>query len=297
MPDLALNKERCVIFLHIPKAAGTTLYNIMGRQYPRAAIHDIYGIDLDELKAAYDEFKALPQEERDKISLLRGHVAFGIHEYFRRPTTYVTMLRHPVERLISQYFYVLRKPKHYLYEEIKSKNMGLAEYVTSGITSELVNGQTRLLSGIMETADVGFSDPSVSSDVLETAKKNMREHFVTVGLAEHFDESLILMKRLLGWSNVFYARDNVTKGRPVQNEIPKETIRLIEKHNEADMELYESAQKTFNERLRHEGEAFKNELRSFQRLNKLYSTAWNKGYRPTRKALHKVKAVIQGRRA
>jgi hypothetical protein len=288
--------EKCLIFLHIPKAAGTTLYNIMGRQYPPSATHDIYGVDLDDLKAAYDRFRALPQEEKNRIRLLRGHVAFGIHEDFSRPSTYVTMLRHPVERIISHYYYVLRMPKHYLYHEIKSKKMGLAEYVTSGVTSELANGQTRLLSGIMKTADVDFSDPRVSSDVVEAARRNMREHFVAVGLAERFDESLILLKRLLGWGNIYYARENITKGRPAEREIPKETIRLIEKYNEADMELYESAQKMFDERLREEVPALKSELKSFQRLNRFYNAAWSKGYRPTRQALHRVKAALKGLR-
>lgn len=287
---------KTLIFLHIPKAAGTTLYKVMGRQYPPDAIHDIYGIDLDDLRAAYDRFRALPEAERDKIRLLRGHVAFGLHQYFSRPTTYVTMLRHPVERLISHYYYVLRMPKHYLYHEVKSKKMGLAEYVTSGITSELANGQTRLLSGVMETAEVDFSDPAVSSDVLEKARRNMREHFVAVGLAERFDESLILLKRLLGWGSVYYASVNITKGRPAEKEIPKETIRLIEKYNEADMELYESARQMFEERLREEVPDLKKELKSFQRMNRLYSTAWSKGYRPTRRALHKVKAALKGLR-
>lgn len=294
-PEKSAAEEKCLIFLHIPKAAGTTLYNIIERQFPPETIHDIYGNGLAGLRADYENFKSLPDEEREKIRLLRGHIAYGIHRHFRRPTTYITMLRHPVERIISHYYYVLRMPEHYLYQEVTSNKMSLADYVTSGITSELLNGQTRLLSGFQETGEVEVTEPSVATDVLDAARKNIREHFIGVGLAERFDESIILLKRLLGWSNVYYSRDNVTKGRPVKREIPAETIRLVENYNDADMELYEFANQVLEEKLREQGPSLKSELETFQKRNKFYSTAWQ-GYRATRRALHKVKANLGGSR-
>jgi len=73
---------RNLIFLHIPKAAGTTLHSILESHYAAENTHSIY--DPDE---AAREFAAWPLEKREPIRLLKGHLAFGLHELLVGATT------------------------------------------------------------------------------------------------------------------------------------------------------------------------------------------------------------------
>ena len=79
-----------VIFLHIPKAAGTTLTRILERYYNKDRIFVIWGRRLQE---SIGEFTSLPAASRAEIMLLRGHMPFGLHEHLPEPSTYITMLR------------------------------------------------------------------------------------------------------------------------------------------------------------------------------------------------------------
>jgi hypothetical protein len=262
--------ERDLIFIHIPKAAGTTLHEVIARQFPRDAV---FTIDGAKVRECINEFKNLPEEERRTIRCLKGHMPFGLHRYLSRPVDYITLVRHPVDRVISHYYYVLRQPDHYLHHEVTSRRMSLREYVSSGVSPELSNGQTRLISGVPELDSV-TGGVAVSADVLETAKANLQDHFAAVGLSDRFDESLVLFKRLLGWGNICYVRRNVTRDRPSKEEIPGETIRVIERFNEFDLQLYGFAEQSFEDMIAGQGSSFRNELRAFNLLNNAYWIAW-----------------------
>jgi Galactose-3-O-sulfotransferase len=94
-------------------------------------------------------------------------------------------------------------------------------------------------------------------------------HFAVVGLSERFDESLLLIKRKLGWNRLpLYQKQNVAAHRPP--ELPKHVLNTIRKHNELDYELYEWA----SERLQHEleQEDIQKELGKFRVANSLYQS-------------------------
>ncbi len=264
--------DKNLIFLHIPKAAGSTLYPVIDRHYDPAVI---YTIDGSRTWESMKEFASLPDERRRKIRVLKGHMTFGMHRYLFGPSTYITLLRDPVERIISHYYYVLRTPVHYLYDKVKSGNMTLKDYVQSRLSTELDNGQTRLICGVK---DVLFGDEEdevpfgeCSREMLEIAKKNLLDHFSVVGLTERFDETLVLLKRIFGWRMPFYTMRNVTKNRPRKESIDRETLALIEKQNKLDLELYRFAEDLFKRKIAEQGSSFEKEVRRFQAINAVYS--------------------------
>ena len=133
-----------LLFLHIPKAAGTTFHYVLSRQF---SPDEILTIDGSDPESFIEEIKNLPIGDKLRVKCVKGHMPFGLHAYFPQPGTYITFLRDPVDRIISHYYYLRRSPQHYLYEVVTSKHMSLADYATSGISSELLNGQTHLISG------------------------------------------------------------------------------------------------------------------------------------------------------
>ena len=231
---------RNLIFLHIPKAAGTTLHSILESHYPPANTYSIYDPDLPA-----KEFAAWPREKREPIRLLKGHVAFGLHEYLVGETTYITVLRDPVERVKSHYYYAKRYPTHYLYKEITERNMSLKDYATARLSDELDNGQVRMLAGIVSDKDVALG--ACSAGLLKQAQQNIERHFAVTGLAERFDESLALMAIRLGWDWIpSYESLNVA---PEKGQVDADTREAIERANPLDCELYAWAKRRFEDLL------------------------------------------------
>jgi hypothetical protein len=251
-----------VIFLHIPKAAGSTLTSILQQHYKK---QNTFMIDGSRLQQTMAEFTNLPAVRRAEILLLKGHMPFGLHEYLPRPTTYITMLRNPAARVVSAYYFARRRPQHYLYEPIVGNNLDIERFVSTGITTETDNGQLRLLTDHIDDIEIG----GCTRQLLEQAKSNLIRHFVVVGLAERFDQSLLLIKKKLGWNRLpLYEKRNVAEQRPP--ELPKHVLNIIRKHNELDYELYEWAAERFQREL--EREDIEAELRKFQVANSIYQS-------------------------
>jgi hypothetical protein len=291
-------KERALIFLHIAKTAGSTLHAIIERQFAPEVTHNLKRIRPPR---SIQEFFNLPESERRRIRLLKGHMPYGLHKYLSVPATYLTMLRDPVDRVISQYYFTLRMPGISLYEEITSKHMSLADFALKRASLGVVNDQTILLSGVekvntallsgVEMPSFAGNEEVASEDTLRIAIQNLENHFAVVGLSERFDESVLLLKREFGWKNIFYVKRNVTKDRPTKQQVPREVIELIEKQNFLDVQLYEYARQRFEEAIKEQGRNFESELRSFQRKNKLYGTMW-RGYMRAQRTIPIVKATV-----
>ncbi|GAG93090.1 unnamed protein product [marine sediment metagenome] len=163
----------------------------------------------------------------------------------------------------------MRTPHHYLYDLVKREGMTLEDYVGSGVSLELSNGQTKSLAGV-PWHDVPWEDVDLPPDMLQIAKENLRNRFVVVGLTEKFDESLLLMKQRFGWRDIFYTRQEVTAKRPPKSAIPPSTLRIIEEKNNQDMELYAFAKQLLEEQISNEGPSFERRVKLFRLLHGAY---------------------------
>jgi len=224
-----------VIYVHIPKTAGTTFYSILDRNFESA------GTYLYRLTEGTEQLTNLPADQRDRLQLIRGHLPYGIHRCLSQPVEYITILREPIERTISHYYYVLRNPTHRHYQRVVSEKMGIREYVLGCLIKELDNGQVRLISGD------GFQAPfgKCGRELLDQAKHNLQHSFSVVGLTERFDETVLLMARRFGWKKTHYVRQNVTDKRPAREQLDSETLDAVKAINTLDLELYAFAKTLF----------------------------------------------------
>jgi hypothetical protein len=255
-------EDQTIIFLHIPKTAGSTLIRVMEQQYRPEGVYSI--VEPQD----FQDLVGLSETKRAEFRLLKGHMDFGCHELLPGPSTYFTLLRHPIERVISHYYFMLQEPQYQYYDIITASHMNLRKFIESEFDVMMDNVQTRMLSGKGSQLTFG----TCTEEVLETAKKNLREHFTLVGLTEKFDETLLLLKRAFGWKNLFYTRRNVTTNRPKQNELPAATLDTIINSNQLDMELYRYATMLFQEQVHRQGPSFPVEVKLFQSANKLLNT-------------------------
>jgi hypothetical protein len=229
-----MTNDTTVIFVHIPKAAGRTLEAVLERQYPLSARYDVYGWG-DDINKAVTTLEEMSDEAKRRVKLIKGHYQFGLHQYMPQACCYITMMRDPIDRVISHYAYVRNNPDHPFRAVIEAQRMTLKDYVTSGLSTELNNGQTRLLSGMEQRDAFG----QCGADLLTVAQENLARHFAVVGLVERFDQSLALMAAQFEWRWIYYTIRNVSRNRPVRAQLDADTRGAIEQLNELDLALYE----------------------------------------------------------
>jgi hypothetical protein len=215
-----------IIFLHVPKTAGTTLNRLIEWEYP---IAQMYSVDPVLFEWSAKHLWNLPKQRLAKTRMFKGHMLFGLHEVLPQPSTYITVLRNPVERVLSAYYYMRTYKLHPFYWRLRKEKWSLEEYVER---TRRDNVQCKIIAG------AEYHGPC-TKEIMETAKQNLNRHFSVVGLSERFEESLALMKLRFGWQLRSYSTFNVTRSRPKKGDLSQSTLDLILQRNSFDVELYQ----------------------------------------------------------
>lgn len=220
-----LSLDPPLVFLHLPKTAGTTFNRILLRHVASDRVHAFRGEDLP---AQWEAFRRLPEDRRHAVDLLRGHQRFGMHEHLRPGARYLTIVRDPVDRIVSHYRYVVRTEHPLFIDRVRERGLDLRGYATSDLSGELADGQVRWLAGIEHDEPLGPDD-------LERALDNVERHFAWVGVTEHLDEGLVELAAAMRWWRVHYRSRNVAATRP---DVPADVVAAIEERNPLDRELH-----------------------------------------------------------
>ncbi|WP_100404817.1 sulfotransferase family 2 domain-containing protein [Bacillus solitudinis] len=243
--------EDILIHLHMPKTGGTTLKKIIKKNYDKSQSFDVY-VDHQQLPQLLKDISS------KKVQCIQGHIPFGIQKYFHSKSTYITMLRDPIDRIISEYYFIRNIEWHNLHSQVM--NMSLEEYQKIPTNCNL---QTHYILGEK------FGKKLVDED-LEKAKKILLEHFSVVGITEMFDESVFLMKETFGWKDIFYKKFNVSNSRLSKKEIPFEVLQQIAKNNSFDLQLYSFGKKLVEEKLDSLDIKAQKRLKLFSKQNKYW---------------------------
>jgi hypothetical protein len=258
------------IFLHIPKTGGMTLYDIIKKNVREDSTFTIpaNGEDL---------FRNLPPEERQRYRCIMGHAMFGIHEYISNPFYYLTFLRNPVDRLVSQYYHALGAEGNGLSKMIKENRMSCEDFLM-GDMNVVYNHQTRMIAGravirrlskkyrgLLKDKSIRFAIP----ELLSKAKQNIRNFFRFVGIVERYDESLLIMAKKTGFKNIYYTKINVTRKKPAKILLSDEIRESVYEKNKLDLELYRFVNELLDREIKAYGITFKKDLNNFRFNNRL----------------------------
>ncbi|MCB0037091.1 MAG: sulfotransferase family 2 domain-containing protein, partial [Anaerolineales bacterium] len=160
MPQFVNNPPASlIIFLHILKTAGSTFNNLLDDYY---TVQNSAATSPTRLhpNGSVENLTSLSREQRQKIELLYGHMGFGLHQHFSRPAHYITILREPVSRVISQYRHEKRVPLSNTYTLLQ-KGMDLKGFVDYYNDFQTDNMQTRMLAGNWQGRGYGACTPEM----------------------------------------------------------------------------------------------------------------------------------------
>lgn len=266
MPDQPTNRDRAgsikpVLFLHIPKTAGTSFLMMLRNTFGDRRVHRVEQMD-GNIQTTIDQ---IVDNDLNKLSCLTGHLPMhllGRHLDRFQP---FTILREPVARILSLYRFLRDgspaevkrlglRPDFELRALLESDNPELYGQVNNGMVRQLC-GDARV-----NTSWVGaFWNGREDQAALQAAFANLGR--MDFGLAEDMHATLELARAC--WSVPYELREyreNTT--RPETSRESLDDIREIIARNSLDLALFHQAQVLFRERVR-------------QRRQPAAGTGWN----------------------
>jgi hypothetical protein len=177
---------------------------------------------------------------------------------------YVTWLREPIERFLSEFGHVRRGAtwrtvrhvcdgKQYMlpkcYHGDDWRNVSLKSFLNCPYNLAF-NRQTWMMANISQVGCYGGGDSNEKQRaMLRSAKKNLR-NFAFIGLVEYQEESQFVFEQTFGlkFRKPFVQRTR-TFSKTTLNRISPTEVRKIRLSNKLDMQLYEYAKDLFLQRL------------------------------------------------
>ncbi|NBB78933.1 MAG: sulfotransferase family 2 domain-containing protein, partial [Verrucomicrobia bacterium] len=133
------SRSRRILFDHIPKCAGQSLNAYLRRHFPGRKIFHMPG---SAPAASVAQFRQLPESQRHAFALISGHLAGYLFDEVHPDSCKITVLREPVDRIVSHYYFVKRTQSHYLHEKVLREGLSLRDYVEQALSHELSNHYT-----------------------------------------------------------------------------------------------------------------------------------------------------------
>lgn len=268
------NEKKFIIYLHIPKAAGMTVQRMIRRRYGS----NLFQRSVNLIKGSKNlKFKDAVLSKTMKDRFFMGHFCYGIHHFLPHPYTYITFLREPISRLLSLYKYSRSNEGSYYHG--LARNVSPEDFFFKSNLMELDNGMLRFIVGKNPDLNDMFLNRTrlgeCNQEMLNTAKQHIDKEFSFVGIVEKFDESVVLLKKVLGWKNAYYLKRNTSsQHHTYQSNHFKFTDELVEKlqeKNQLDLELYQFAKERFERYVNSLGDNFTKEVTEFQKNNANYN--------------------------
>lgn len=119
------------VSIHIPKTAGTTIGYILDYGSRRRIYYDYSEIyDSNELRKDIALIANHKELFEKKFDIIHGHFRYGKYIELFPCAKYLTCLREPIARTLSQYYHVIQEANHefWQYQKIVSGEMNILDF-------------------------------------------------------------------------------------------------------------------------------------------------------------------------
>lgn len=217
-----------VIFLHIPKATGTSA---------RIFFMDLFGKDNVSWLGVDFSMEELLEGSASLLSnkVVGGHFSYSLSKSIPGYNNlYVSVVREPISRVISLYRYIQRIESHHLHEEAQSKTMLEMIETCAEFRNHVSNFQVQYISDIS-------SIRSKEATFMHAVKNIESSLFYLSSLRNVTGLFQILQKRLApGTEELVYGSHNISPN-PIEKDNlwnDKELMKKLKELNKEDIEFY-----------------------------------------------------------
>ncbi|KAK7092550.1 uncharacterized protein [Littorina saxatilis] len=263
-----------LFFLKVHKAASTTVLNIVYRfslnrrlvvLLPTPTMANI----LSEHTKNWVPSAALLPPGADHFDVLCNHVVFetSIRRMLPEDTVFVGIVRRSFDQFVSAFWYYRELYRLPYLTRIPGKRP-VSTYLQDPARWEPDPRKMKFTNNRM-SVDFGMDPTKVHDEVyVKDYLRYLDSTFHLVMVSDSFDESILLMRRLLGWKveDVIYMKNNARKGNLYNQTFTTKEKQTHRDFNYADYALYEHFSKVLDDKVRAAGEAFSKEVESFQQI-------------------------------
>ena len=269
--------EQYVLFLKTHKAGSSTMSNIFFRYGDSRDLSFVLGSDtLIGWPTRFRIGQALAFDGT-RPNFLCSHTRFNKkamnHLFPKDASKYVTIVRNPVEQFESIFNYTQIGT---VFGFGTDPSESLKAFLKNGIGFNILRKSgSSVLARNPQMFDLGldfkfYQDAKAIKEYIEFLEKE----FDLVLISDYFDESVVLMKRLLCWEldDVLYAKSNERLDKDKAPELSDDTKENIKRWNKADVLMYEHFNQTLWRRIEREGKEFYDDLANFRRMKQELKT-------------------------
>lgn len=216
--ELTMRDEDLLVFFHAQRTGGSALRHVLARAFGQDNIFCTQYVD------DFQHWDKVSPERLSSMKIFAGHSNF-VERDMGRNLHYISLLRHPVYRIISLYYYCQKHQKHPLHEFAMSNDI-LGFYRNSIIK------RSYYLNNLMCSRICGEPD-------FEKARDYIESKFLAVGLTDQLGDFVHWLLSSQGIEPEVLEslqHDSVRYAELIKDD---EMVRVIKEGNSEDVALFE----------------------------------------------------------
>ena len=217
-----------LIYIHIPKTSGSAFRSVLLKNFSPSEYFICTGGNRtvrDYLQHSFDQFYSI--RDLSNIRLFLGHMPYGLHRLIPTDCSYFTYVREPVDRVLSEYYYIVETPENQ--NHLQVNGLSISQYLTGDIF--LPNLQSRMISG-------NLNQNATTGELIESAIYHLKNMYDFVGVYENLTDSIAKFEQQYHLKIGKIPTLNTTNNRPKVADIDKNILELILEKNAADVAVY-----------------------------------------------------------
>ena len=250
------DKKTRISFLKVPKTGSSTVACI----FLRFGLNNNLSMFVPESAFIKDFRQAslLKQKKRYDVFVIHSKYNYTFFRNIVPNPDIIATVRRPDERLISQVFF---KKVNVSYECLH----GLSR---QNVINEVVKNTPKYHLNNVVPSFFGIKDFKISETSLQNYLSKLKSEFTLVLILERFDESLVLLKRLLHWSvfDIIYSAKKKKENNDIQLS-PGQIMRL-KYTNKLEYAIYDFFNNELEKKIQNAGDNFAQEVAHFKTILK-----------------------------
>ena len=280
-------KQHNIVFGKVHKAASSTMHNILTRFALTNNLNLLINSKfphINEFGYRIDEKTLVPKPCGSSFHILCNHLIFNrreISRYFPSNTVYLGIVREPFRQFLSAFVYYSYVWPQDVNKEVirKDPNNPIEEFLTQSSYYLRRSPPNTIMINNRMSVDFGFPIQNFEQSKTNASKisefvNSLNQMFDFVLIVEYFDESLVMLRRLLNWTtkDIIYIKNNVQQARhdwlPFVNrtDYPDHVKSKFEQFASLDLAVYRHFRQIFLQRLTSQPPDFYSEVKAFRQV-------------------------------